>query len=308
MIEVVMAMMLAAQEPEEVTVAGPDGPLAGTLSGPAEGPAMVLIPGSGPTDRDGDNMLALKGKVFVQLADALNRQGIAVLRYDKRGMFGSAAAIANGNDVTLDAYADDARAFVDLLRDRGRDCVWLAGHSEGGVVALTEAARNPEGLCGVLLLATPGRPLLNVIESQLDGQIPEAWMELTVAGLDALRAGETFDVETLPAPLRPMFNPSIQPYLIDLGAADPAALAGRVAVPMLIVSLGEDVQVMEADADALSAGQPGATRVDIPGVNHAFKPVRQGATRMENIATYADADLTIDPAVATAIAAFIKAE
>ena len=308
MIEAMMAMMLATHDPQEVRIAGPEGQLAGTLSGPAEGPVMVLIPGSGPTDRNGDNALALKGKVFVQLAEALNEAGIAVLRYDKRGMFGSAKAVANPNDVSLAAYADDARGFVDFLRDAGRECVWLAGHSEGGVVALTEAARNPEGLCGVILLATPGRPLLDVIEGQLGEQVPEAWMEPAKAGLDRLRAGETFDVETLPAPLRGMFNPSVQPYLIDLGAADPGELAGRVAVPMLIVSLGEDIQVIEADADALSAGQPGATRVDIPGVNHAFKPVREGASQMEQLAVYGDATVTIDPAVATAIAAFIKTE
>ena len=306
MLEAMMAMMLAAQEPREVSIAGPEGPVVGTLSGPAEGPALVLVAGSGPTDRNGDNGIVLKGKVFVQLAEALNAEGIAVLRYDKRGMFGSAKAISNPNDVTLGAYADDARGFVDLLRGEGRECVWLAGHSEGGVVALTEAARNPQGLCGVILLATPGRPLLDVIEGQLAAQLPEEVMAPAKAGLDELRAGRTFDAETLAPPLRPMFNASVQPYLIDVGGTDPGALAGQVAVPMLIVSLAEDIQVIEADADALSVGQPGATRVDLPGVTHALKPVPEGSDRMMNLKAYGDAELKIDPRVAATIAGFVK--
>ena len=306
MMTAMMGLALAASEPVEVQIAGPEGPVVGTLSGPNDGPAMVLIPGSGPTDRNGDNPMGLTGGVFVQLAEALNAEGIAVLRYDKRGMFGSQAAIADGNAVTLGAYADDARGFVDLLRDRGRECVWLAGHSEGGVVALTEAARNPEGLCGVLLIATPGRPLLDVIEAQLSAQLPPAMMGPVAEGLASLRAGKTFDVETLAPPLRAMFNPGVQPYLIDAGNADPAALAGQVSVPMLILSFDEDIQVVEEDADALSAGQPGATRVDLPNVNHAFKPVAAGADRMTNVATYADADLKIDPAIADTIVAFVK--
>ena len=304
-----MIAALGMAEPQEIRIDGPAGPVVGTLTDPgADAPAIVWIAGSGPTDRDGNSPAGVTGGVYKQLAETLAAEGVAMLRFDKRGMFASESAIADANDVTLAGYADDARGFVEALRAAGRDCVWLAGHSEGGIVALTEAARNPDGLCGVLLVASPGRPIGPILREQLGAQLPPPMMAQAETAIASLEAGERVDVSDMAGPLKGLFNPAVQDYLIELATNDPADLARQVAVPMLIVSLDEDIQVGGADADALSAAQPGATRVDVPGVNHVFKPVEAGAGRMMNVMTYANADLAIDPAVAAAIAAFVKTQ
>jgi len=144
----IAALLATAASPAgvEVTISGPQGALAGTLLDPAkDAPAILMIPGSGPTDRDGNNPLGVKGGVYRQLAEGLAAKGVATLRIDKRGLFGSKAAVADPNDVTIAAYAADAHAWVDMLRAKtGRSCVWLLGHSEGSLVALKAAQEGAQ--------------------------------------------------------------------------------------------------------------------------------------------------------------------
>src|SRR5436190_1822377 len=95
---------------------GPKGPLAGTMIESVAGaPVVLIIPGSGPTDRNGDNPLGISGSVYRQLAVGLAARGIASVRVDKRGMFGSRAAVADGNDVTIADYADDVHSWIAVI-------------------------------------------------------------------------------------------------------------------------------------------------------------------------------------------------
>ena len=290
----------------EVSIPGPQGPLAGTLVDPGKGtPAIVIIPGSGPTDRDGDNPLGVKGGVYRQLAEALAAKNVATLRIDKRGMFGSKAAIANANDVTIAAYADDAHAWVDMVRAKtGRSCVWLLGHSEGALVAL-QAAQDPKGICGLILVSGAGRPLGDVIRAQLRANPANAsLLPQGEATLDQLEAGKRVPAATLPAPLQPLFNDRVQGYLIDMFQHDPAKLIAAVKLPVLIVQGDKDIQVAVADAELLKRAQPAATLKLMSGINHVLKPVASD-DRAANVATYGDASLPISPAVPDTIAAFV---
>jgi pimeloyl-ACP methyl ester carboxylesterase len=91
------------------------------------------------------------------LAAALAERGVTTLRVDKRGSFGSAAAAPDAERVSLREKAEDALAWSGMLRRRtGQKCVWIFGHSEGGIVALL-AARGQRGICGLVLVASPGR-------------------------------------------------------------------------------------------------------------------------------------------------------
>jgi uncharacterized protein len=290
----------------EVTIPGPSGPLAGTLIDPSRNaPALLIIPGSGPTDRNGDNPAGVVGGIYRQLADQLGTRGIATLRIDKRGMFGSKAAIANANAVTIADYAADVRGWTRFLTVRGKRCVWLAGHSEGGLIALA-AAQDPKGICGLVLLAAPGRPLGTVMRAQFKSRLPAEMYAPVDAAIGQLEHRQRVDPASLPAPLAPIFNPSVQGFLIDLFTTDPAKLAASTRLPMLVVQGETDLQTGPEDARALAAAHPGAKLVIIPGINHLWR--RASIDPAANVATYGDSSIPVDPAVATAIAAFVGAK
>jgi len=228
------------------------------------------------------------------------------LRIDKRGLFGSKAAVADPNDVTIAAYAADAHAWVDMLRAKtGRSCVWLLGHSEGSLVAL-KAAQNPSGICGVILVSGAGRPYGEVIRAQLRANPANApLLAAGEAAIDQLEAGKKVDGATLPPPLQPLFRDNVQGFLIEAFSYDPAKLVAAVKLPVLIVQGDKDLQVATTDAELLKRGQPAATLKLLPGVNHVLKPV-DGDDRAANAATYGNADLAIAPAVTDTIAAFVR--
>lgn len=303
-----MSMLLlvaaAALVPTDVSIRGPAGPLAATLTDPARSaPAVILIPGSGPTDRNGDNRAGVSGGVYRQLADQLAARGVATLRIDKRGMFGSKDAIRNANAVTIADYVADVRGWTRFLQARGKRCAWLAGHSEGGLVALA-AAQKPQGICGLILLAAPGRPLGTVLRAQLRPKLPPPMYASADAAIRRLEQRQRVDPATLPAPLAPLLNPAVQGYLIDLMAIEPAGLAAATRLPMLIVQGETDIQVGTEDARALAAAHRGARLVLVPGINHLWR--KAPADPAANAATYRDATIPVDPTVATAITSFVR--
>jgi hypothetical protein len=309
MIGAVIALALLAQggryTPVEVRTAGPIGPLAGTLVDPGVvAPAVVIVPGSGPTDRDGNNPLGVAAAPYRLLAEALAQRGVATLRIDKRGMFGSKGAVGDANAVTIADYAGDVHRWVEMLVGRtARRCVWLLGHSEGALVVL-QAAQRPERLCGVVLVSGAGRPLGSVLRAQLRANPANApILAPAMAAIDTLERGKTVDVATLPPPFAPLFAPQVQPFLIDLFAHDPVRLAAKVALPMLIVHGDRDIQVDLEDAQALAKAQPRAELAILSGVNHVLKAAPED--RAGNAATYGNPSLPVARGVVEAIAAFV---
>jgi alpha-beta hydrolase superfamily lysophospholipase len=177
---------------------------------------VVIIPGSGPTDRDGNNPLGVKAAPYRLLAEKLSAMGISTLRADKRGMFGSKAAIADPAKVTFADYAGDARAWAAKARElSGAKCAWVGGHSEGALVALV-AGQQSEGLCGVVSISGTGRPIGAVLREQLRGNPANApFLDPAMAAIETLEKGGTVDATKLPAPLLPLFHPSVQPAAAD---------------------------------------------------------------------------------------------
>lgn len=294
---------------EEVTVAGPEGALAGTLVAPAEGkPVVIILPGSGPTDRDGNNPMGVTASTYRLLSEGLAAHGIGSLRIDKRGLFASKVAVADGNNVTIGDYADDVDAWAKLVRARtGRDCVWLLGHSEGGIVALA-AANRLEGICGLVLAATPGRPLGTLLREQIRGNPANApILEQANGAIAQLENGERVDPSTLHPGLAPLFAEQIQGYLIDLMAQDPAKLLQGTNLPVLILHGDKDLQVIAADADALAAARPDAERVNFSDMNHVLKDVA-GDDRMTNLTAYSQPDLPLTAGLVDRIAAFVEGQ
>jgi pimeloyl-ACP methyl ester carboxylesterase len=294
----------------EINAPGPQGDLAGTLLVPSGGSKAVvlIIPGSGPTNRDGDNPLGVRAQPYKLLAEGLAQQGIASVRIDKRGMFGSGRAVADANAVTIDDYVQDTLNWIDVIRRRlPAHCVWLLGHSEGGLVALAtaHAAGSRESVCGLVLLATAGRPLGAVLRSQIEANPANAPIAQAASdAIGSLEAGRRVDISTLPAPLGALFHPAVQGFLISEMALDPATLIADIEKPILIVQGERDLQVGVGDAERLKHARPSASLVLLPNANHLLKPVTTDDPAA-NLATYANPDLPLVPQAVDDIARFV---
>lgn len=290
----------------EVEAAAPEGPLKGTLLDAGKGaPIAVIIPGSGPTDRDGNNPMGVKAAYLKMLAEGLAAQGISTIRIDKRGMYGSKGAMAPGSDTKIADYVADIGHWVATARAKtGAKCVWLIGHSEGGMVALATAQMQKD-LCGVVLAASLGRKMTLVMREQFaknPGNAP--LMPQITAVLDSIEAGKVGDTSAMHPALAPVFSPTNQRYLIDTGAYDPGKLIATINIPAMIVQGGRDLQTTMDDANAMKAGQPAAMLKVFPEMNHVLK--NAPADPAANFATYSDPDLPLTPALVDAIAGFIK--
>jgi pimeloyl-ACP methyl ester carboxylesterase len=286
----------------------PNGPLSGTIEGPERpgAPVVLIIPGSGPTDRDGNSPLGIRAQPYRMLANALAARGIVSVRIDKRGMFGSTGSFGDANAVTLGDYAGDVKAWVGTIRKRtGASCVWLLGHSEGGLVALAASHEVPDA-CGLILVSTAGRRLGDVLRQQLQANpataplLPDAERAITT-----LEAGRRVDVSTFARPLRRLFAPQVQGFLISVLAVDLTSLIRSVQRPVLILQGASDIQVSTEDAKKLAQAQPAAKLAILSGVNHVLKSVTSD-DRATNIETYGDPDLPLAPGVAEAIAEFLQ--
>ncbi len=300
---------MAIPRERSIEAAGPQGPLKGTLTMP-DGKmiaAVLIIPGSGPTDRDGNSPLGIKASTYRLVAGGLAEHAIASVRIDKRGMFASAGAVPDPNNVTISEYSDDVHAWVRSIRQNLKvNCVWVMGHSEGGLVALKSAA-TPDGICGLILVSTAGEPAGELLIKQIEqGGAPENLVREVREVVAALRSGEGVDVSKYDPPIQQIFPPAVQRFIMSEFSEDPAKLVASVGMPVLIVQGDRDLQVSVKDAQLLAAANPRAKLVILPNVNHVLKHVETDG-RGANMATYADADLPLDPSFTNIVVEYIGA-
>lgn len=319
---------------EDVTFKNPvaDGvTLAGTLTLP-EGtgpfPAAVLITGSGPQDRD---QTLLGHKAFAVLADHLTRNGVAVLRYDDRGVGRSTGEFAAATSAD---FATDARAAVRFLltrREIDREGVGFIGHSEGGMVAQI-AAVNDDHLDFLIMLAGPGTDLMQLAQSQerllglSQGVSEEELARMQPVMTDVFAAvAKSASAEDARARVRAVLTPealatlkapeSRRELLVQQLANDwsryllqykPAASLSRIRIPILALHGALDRQV-PADENLAAIKTALAHNSDVTirkldGLNHLFQTARTGA-----IGEYADIAETMSPGVLGIVSEWIEA-
>jgi uncharacterized protein len=287
-----------AEEPWSV-----DG-LAGTFARPRKGrprgPAVLIVAGSGPTDRNG-NQPNFSTNTYAMLAAGLAAAGIRSLRYDKRGIGDSRSLMPREQDVVFDLFVQDAVAAAQALaRHREVSTVLIFGHSEGGLIAIEAASRTSLG--GLVLAATPGRPLAAVLRSQLSSApMPDDLRDEALRMLAVIEKGGR--IASVPPPLMALFRPSVQQFLASILRIDPAADLAKLTIPVLLVQGERDLQIAHEDFDMLAKARPDARKLLLPTANHALKP--SPADRAGNIKAYTDPSLALDPVVVPTIAAFV---
>jgi uncharacterized protein len=307
----------------DIDAAGPQGRLIGTLvtpPNPEHSPIILMIPGSGPTDRDGNNALGdfqfrghrvsylpIRGSIYRLLAEGFSERGISSVRIDKRGMFASRAAAPDANAVTIADYATDVHSWMAAIRQRtSARSVWLLGHGEGALVALA-TAQNPQNICGLILVAAPGRPLADLMREQLKSNpLDPPILDQGLATIDSLVAGKSVDAAQLDPALLSLFNPAAQTFLINTFSYDPAELLARYDGPILILQGKRDLKVPAQDAQLLKQANIKATLVLLPDTNYVLKSVTSD-DRNANFTTHAIPDLPLAPGVVDAIANFVIA-
>lgn len=264
-------------------------------------PVAILIAGSGPTDKDGNSLtLAGKNNSLKMLAEELKAKGIAVIRYDKRGVGDNAALAKAESELRFDDYAEDAAAWIRFAKEDERFTdVSVIGHSEGALVGLVAA--NQQGLDSYISLAGVGRTADDLLREQLS-TLPADQFEEAQAILDQLAQGKTVD-EVSPE-LQQIFRPSVQPYLQSWMAYDPIAQAETLNAEALFVGGTHDLQVPADDARLLHEAKSGSELLIVDGMNHVLKSVPDDEEA--NLAAYADPELPLADGLVDAIAEFLK--
>jgi uncharacterized protein len=307
-----LAMTMATADPveTEIEAPGPNGPLKGLMLSPGvvNAPMVLIVPGSGPTDRNGNSLHGLNTDTYKLLSHGLAERGIASVRVDKRGLYSSAAAIPNANDVTIAAYASDVHSWTATIRDRvGARCIWVLGHSEGGLVAMVAAATKPTDICGLILIAAPGRRLGELIKDQLrSNPANAAFLDEAEHDVDTLEAGNRVETAAARPEIQAIFAPAVQGFLIDLFAYDPPKVLAGYKGPVLIVQGERDIQVTADDARLLKIANEKAELMLLPDVNHVLKAVASDDLAA-NLKTYVEPKLPLAPGVVDVIADFIAA-
>ncbi|MBB6154402.1 alpha/beta hydrolase [Pseudomonas fluorescens] len=251
-------------------------------------PVVLILAGSGPTDRDGNNPDGGRNDSLKRLAWVLAKHNIASVRYDKRGVAASRPATPDERNLSVEGYVDDAVAWSQKLKNDPRfGPLILLGHSEGALIATLAAPRADAA--ALISLSGSARPVDQVIREQLARSLPPPLMLRSNQILDSLKAGHTDD--NVPQPLQVIFRPSVQPYLISLFRQDPAKAFAQLKMPALIVQGSNDMQVGVGDAQALKAAKPDAELVVIEGMNHVMRIVPADVKRQ--LASYKDPNLPL---------------
>ncbi len=300
---------------ESSAVETPTGTLYGTLTRPqtrSEVPVVLIVAGSGPTDRNGNSPL-LKGanNSLKLLAAALAAHGIASLRYDKRGIGETgngmrvaaekARIVLREEDLSFETYIVDAISWgKQLCADRRFSSLTVLGHSEGSLIGMVAAERM--GARAYVSIAGAGRPTHQILLEQIKSQLSPDLLQSSEEILEQLASGKR--VESVPPKLNFLFRPSAQPYLISWFRYDPAGEISKLRIPMLIVQGTTDTQTSLHDAKLLASANLAATLLPIEGMNHVLKTVPND--RDLQVSSYSDPSLPVAPALITAISQFVE--
>lgn len=275
--------------------------LFGTLTTPdltGKFPVVLIIASSGPTDRNGNNPM-MKNNSLKMLAEALAKNGIASLRYDKRGIGESKPAGGSESSLVFENYIQDAKSWINYLKQNKHfSKITIIGHSEGSLIGMTASAKADK----FISIAGAGEPADQIIKTQISAKSMKQLDDMTFPIIDSLKNG--FQVKKVDPILKPLFRPSIQPYLISWFKYNPQTEISKLTIPILILQGNNDLQIAVKDAENLYNANKKAEKVIIDKMNHIMKII--DGDQNANMASYNNDTLPISETLIEKIVSFIQ--
>lgn len=263
---------------------------------------VIIVPGSGPTDRNGNNPLGVNSNAYKLLADQLLKNGIASLRYDKRGIGSSDNGGISEDHLTFDAMIDDLAGWINYVKSRNQfNKIYVIGHSEGSLISIITLEKVK---CdGFISIAGPGKKASAIIMEQLKSNPnnPAEILNTSQSIINKLLKGKR--EENVPPVLDVLFRKSVQPYLISWFKYDPAVEIKKIDCPVLLIHGSQDIQVPIENAEILSKAKRKSGLMKIEGMTHTLKII----TRPEDqIISYTDPSIPVAEELVSGICNFIN--
>ncbi|MBU2527485.1 MAG: lysophospholipase [Bacteroidetes bacterium] len=259
-------------------------------------PLAIIIAGSGPTDRNG-NQPMIQNNSLKYLAEALTNKGVATYRFDKRILTQMKAGTLREEDLSFDDFVTDVRNIVAHFKNEFSK-IYLIGHSQGSLVGMLAAQEN---VTGFVSISGPAQSIDQVLQKQIGQQAPFLVEEMRV---NFAKLRDNKPIEQVNPNLYSIFKPSVQNFMRSWMVYNPTEEIAKLHIPVLIISGENDLQVPMADGDLLYGANQNAEWVLISGMNHVLKIVSEAYG--ENIQSYNKTDLPISEDLVSEIIAFIQ--
>lgn len=299
---ILLHLSVSAQDLKEIKLAEPSdfGKVYGTyLKTENVKTAVLIIPGSGPTDRDGNSMLMGKNNSLKYLAEALADEGISSIRVDKRGVNESDRTEEAMSKMIFELFIADAITWINYLENKGYSDIYLAGHSQGSLVSII-AAKASKKVKGVISIAGAARNIDEIILDQLKIQAPDLVPEAEIA-FGKMKNGEPIN-NTNPM-LASIFNEKSKSFLASWLRFTPSDEIKGLNVPILIIQGTSDLQVSVKEAETLDMLAKNSKLVKIEKMNHVLKIVQDND---ENMKSYSDPEMPLAPELMASIKTWMK--
>ena len=258
-------------------------------------PLVILIAGSGPTDRNG-NQSFMKNNMLKKLAEELTKNGVSTFRYDKR-VVKQLKTRSFDKNIRFDDFVTDAKAVVAYFKSSYSSII-IAGHSQGSLVGLLASETDVDGF---ISLAGAGTPIDQIILEQISKTAP-FFKEDTKRVLETLKRGET--TTDFPPALASMFNLEIQPFMSNWMQYNPQALIKNLDIPVLIINGTKDLQVSTREAQLLKNQKEDAELVIIENMNHLLFEIN--GDDLVNTKSYNEIHHKVCPEVINSMLKFVE--
>lgn len=259
----------------------------------------IIIAGSGPTDRNG-NQPELQNNSLKYLAESLAQNQIAAYTFDKRVIAQMAQGTLSEKDLSFDDFINDVKEITQYFKAKNKyRKIILIGHSEGSLIGMVAAQTQADAFVSI---AGAGRPIDEVLIEQIQKQAPSMTAEVK-ENLEMLKKGQTFELKNQAMGI--LFRESVQPYMISWLKYNPRVEIQKLKIPVLLLNGSRDIQVPASDAELLKAAKSDAQLKIITDMNHVFKKITTD-DMMDNIALSSQPDVQIMPELVDSINQFIK--